>query len=314
MEQKAKIVATVIKKCLGYRKGERLLILTDDKLEALAEDFYSHTRQLGVEAFLIKMAPRTVHGEEPPQVIAQALKSVDLALLITDKSLSHTKARKVASKKYGVRIASLPGLTRDMLKRSILIDYNDLKSKVARLTTLLSQGKSVQLTTDRGTDLSFSIKGRCGFRDDGLYVKRGAFGNLPAGEASIAPLEGTANGRLIVDASVAPLGRLTRPMEIVIKDGYAQKISSKKFRDILNGSGKDAFNIAEFGIGLNPKAKVTGNVLEDEKAVGTAHIAFGDNESFGGRVSVPCHLDAVFFNPEVTIDGKKNLHLANYLF
>lgn len=305
MEQKAKIIKTVIKKCLGYKKGERLLIVTDDKLETLADEFYFYAQQLGVKTLLIKMFPRMLNGEEPPKAIAQALKSVDLALLITDKSLSHTKARKEASQRYGVRMASLPGLTEEMLKRSIVIDYNKLKSSVAKLANTLSKGRSVQLTTKKGTHLSFSIKGRYGFRDDGLYTRRGAFGNLPAGEASIAPLEGSANGRLIIDASVAPLGRLARPMEIIVKDGYVEKISLKKFKDLFKNLTREALNIAEFGIGLNPKARVTGNVLEDEKAVGTAHIAFGNNKSFGGRVSVPCHLDAVFFNPEIIIDGRR---------
>lgn len=305
MGQGAKIAETVIRKCLGYKRRERLLIVTDDKLKVLAQEFYFYAQKLGVEVFLVKMAPRILHGEEPPRVIAQALKAADLAILITDKSLSHTKARKEACQRYGVRIASMPGLTKEVLERSILVDYHKLKNSVARLTELLSKGKTVQLATRKGTHLYFSIKDRYGFRDDGLYTRRGAFGNLPAGEACIAPLEGSTNGRLIIDASVAPLGLLAKPMEIIVKDGYAKKISLKKFRDLFKDLGKDSLNIAEFGIGLNPKAKVTGNILEDEKAMGTAHIAFGDNKSFGGKVSAPCHLDAVFLNPQIIIDGRQ---------
>jgi leucyl aminopeptidase (aminopeptidase T) len=295
------IVKTVLKECLGYKNGETLLIVTDDKLEHLAEIFYIGAQRLEIEVSLIKMTPQNMHGEEPPKAIAQALKSVDLALLITDKSLSHTKARKVASHKFGTRIASMPGLTRYMLNRCVLIDYQNLKKKVSQFACQLTKAKSIKVTTKAGTNLTFSVKGRMGFEDHGLYVSRGTFGNLPAGEACIAPIEGTTNGRLIIDASMASLGRVKKPIEVIIEKGFVKKISYKRLASLLKPLGKNALNIAEFGIGLNPKAKVTGNVLEDEKAPATAHIAFGDNRSFGGKITAPCHLDGVFFNPRIEI-------------
>lgn len=297
------IVGTIVKKCLGYKKGEQLLIVCDDKLRVLAYKFYRATKLLNVESILMQMSPRKMHGQEPPDIIDSALKKSDLAVLLTSMSLSHTKARKEASKKFGTRIASLPGATEEMLRRSIRLNYASLQKKVARLTRLLTKGKKVEIYTEKGTHLVMSIKGRKGFPDNGLYMKKGAFGNLPTGEACIGPCEGTTNGCLVVDGSMPLVGRIKRPIEIIIKNGYAQNIPIPKMKLLVKSLGKCALNVAEFGIGLNPKAKVTGNVLEDEKAIGTAHIALGNNKSFGGKVSCPSHLDFVFFDPIVIIDG-----------
>ncbi len=296
-------VEIIIRRCLGYRKGESLLIVCDGKTRELARKFYGKAQTLGAEPVLMEMPERKTHGEEPPAPVAGALKKADLALLLTSKSLSHTKARKEATKRCGTRIASLPGVTEAMLKRAIPVDYGALRRRAARISSILTEGKRVEIYTERGTSLTMSIRGRSGFADDGSYRTSGSFGNLPAGEACVGPCEGTADGRLVVDGSMPLTGRLGRPLEIIIKKGYAQNIPVAQMAPLVRSLGRCALSVAELGIGLNPKAKVTGNVLEDEKAIGTAHIALGNNESFGGRVSCPSHLDFVFFDPVIVIDG-----------
>lgn len=297
------IVRTIVTRCLGYRKGEQFLIVCDDKLYGLAHDFYRVTRTLGVESMLLSMKTRTMHGEEPPDAIAAALQHADAAVLLTSMSLSHTKARKTASKQYGTRIASLPGATEAMLERAIPINYASLRKRAGNLSRMLTKAQRIEIRTKRGTHLTMSLKGRRGFSDDGMYTRRGAFGNLPAGEACISPREGTTNGRLIVDGSAPLIGRIKRPLEILIKDGYAQNVPFSKMAPLVKSLGRRVLNIAELGLGLNTRAKVTGSTLEDEKVYQTAHIALGNNKSFGGTVSCPCHLDFVFFQPTILVDG-----------
>ncbi|MBN1354271.1 MAG: aminopeptidase [Candidatus Omnitrophica bacterium] len=299
------IAETIIKVNLGYKKGEELLVVCDNKLHDLAYGFYKESLLLGCESIIMEMVARDSHGEEPPRTVATALKNSDLAVLFTSMSLSHTKTRKIACHKYGVRIASLPGATGRMLERTIPVNYSSLKNSVKRVTRLLTKGKKVEVRTGNGTNLTMSIEGRKGFPDNGLYVKGGSFGNLPAGEACIAPREGTTNGRLIIDGSAPFMGRIKRPIEIIIKNGYARDIASREVRTALKSFGKAALNVAELGIGLNPRAIITGNILEDEKAKNTAHIAFGNNKSFGGKISCPSHLDFVFLKPLIKIDGVK---------
>jgi leucyl aminopeptidase (aminopeptidase T) len=185
------------------------------------------------------------------------------------------------------------------------LNYASLKKRVEKVASRLTKGKRLEVYTDKGTRLVMSIRGRKGFSDDGLYVKPGAFGNLPAGEACIAPCEGTTEGLLVVDASAPLVGKIKRPVKIAVKNGLIQNMPFPGIASLIKPLGKCALNVAEFGIGLNPKAKVTGNVLEDEKAERTAHLAIGANTSFGAKISCPCHLDFVFFDPSIFIDGKR---------
>ena len=298
------IAKLIIKRCFGYRKGERILIVCDDKLEKLAHSFYATAKSQGIESVLLKMLPRDLHGQEPPQEVAAALKAADIALLLTSMSLSHTQARKQATAS-GTRMASLPGITPAIFKRSINLNYSSLKKRVNKVVKQLSKGNRLEVYTNKGTHLVMSIRGRSGFPDHGVYTKPGAFGNLPAGEACIAPCEGTTNGCLVVDASAPLVGRIKQAKKLTIKNGFVQNMPFRKIASSIKQLGRSALNIAEFGIGLNPKAKVTGNILEDEKTKQTGHLAIGTNISFGGKVSCPCHLDFVFLNPIVIIDGKR---------
>ena len=146
------------------------------------------------------------------------------------------------------------------------------------------------------------IAGRQAHASSGLFREKGQWGNLPTGEAYLAPLEGQSNGVVVVDGSMAGVGMVTTPLRIEVKDGYATEITggpeARKLIDLLEPHGKDARTVAEFGIGTNDKAILTGIILEDEKVMGTIHIAFGDNKSMGGSVRVASHLDGLITSPD----------------
>ena len=125
----------------------------------------------------------------------------------------------------------------------------------------------------------------------------------------MAPVEGTSNGVFVVDGSMAGLGLIKNAnIKIEVENGYATKITggkmASKLKQQLDGVGKQARNIAEFGIGTNDSAKLSGILLEDEKVMGTIHIALGNNVSMGGSVNVPIHLDGIIKKPTVYLDGK----------
>lgn len=156
-----------------------------------------------------------------------------------------------------------------------------------------------------GLSLSFSIEGRDGVLSTGLYLNPGESGNLPSGEAYIAPMEGTAAGQIKVDGSIAGIGALNSPMVLTVEQGRlisAEGESGDRLLDML-GAG-DGRLLGEFGIGTNNKARITGVVLEDEKVYGTIHVAFGSNNTFGGVVAAGVHIDAVVMKPDVYIDDK----------
>ncbi len=231
----------------------------------------------------------------------------DVILGATSCSFSHTKARKDASQK-GARIATLPGITEDIMQRTLSADYQHIAELSQRFAKLLSDGKAVHISTLAGTDLTLSIAGRQGHADTGINHTAGDFSNLPAGEAYVAPVEETAEGIIIIDGAMAGIGVLESPIKLTVEKGYVTKVEggkeTEKLEAMLNEYGKLACNIAELGIGTNDQAILSGRVLEDEKVMGTIHIALGNNFGFGGTCQVPMHLDGILLSPTLTIDGQ----------
>ncbi|MDH5364125.1 MAG: aminopeptidase [Dehalococcoidia bacterium] len=304
MKEAARIV---VADCLGVKKSEEVLIIVDEKSRKIGKALFDAAKSLGAEAVLIEMIEREAHGSEPPRLVAEAMKSADVVIAPTSKSLTHTKARLEATKS-GVRVASMPTITEELMSRTMSADYAKIKERSLKFRDLLSQGSEAHLTTPVGTDLTFSIAGREAIADTGILHEKGAFGNLPAGEAFIAPIEGKTSGIAVIDGSMASIGVIKTPIKMVVKDGYVTEISgeaeAKALSELLRDKGKEAKNIAELGIGTNEKATPSGSPLEDEKVMGTVHVAIGDNSTIGGKVKAPLHLDGIMKNPTLVIDGK----------
>ncbi|ACL69863.1 aminopeptidase [Halothermothrix orenii] len=297
----------IVKDCLQVKKDEKVVVIADKPSRKISRTIWEEAKKIGSEAIFLEIIERSNHGEEPPLPVAELMKSCDVFIAPTSKSLSHTKARKEANK-AGCRGATLPGITEDIMKRTLTADYEMIKERSLNYSKILDNGSEVTITTKSGTEINMSIKGRKGHPDTGIYTERGSFGNLPAGEAYIAPVEGTSNGVIVVDGAMAGVGILKEPIKLVVENGYVTDISggheAEILKKLLDKHGKEARNIAELGIGTNDKATITGNVLEDEKVMGTIHIAIGDNSTFGGNVQVDSHLDGIINKPTVKIDGK----------
>ena len=295
----------ILKQCMNLKFNESCLIVTDKKLIQIGRALYKNSFKITKKSNLILAPIPDSHGAEPPKGVAEKMLAYDVILLATTMSLSHTRAREAASKK-GARIASMPGITIDMMERALNVDFNKIKSINTRLIKILKNKKIIRVKTNEGTDIKFHIKGRRWIGDDGIYTRKGAFGNLPAGEIFIAPLEGKTNGTIIADASVGGLGKVDKDIMIKIKNGYIEEVqggnTAKSFKRFL--SNKLYKNVAELGIGTNYKAKITGEVLEDEKVAGTCHIAFGNNKHFGGKIDIPFHVDFVVRKPTIHADNK----------
>lgn len=299
-----RVVELILRKCLGHRPGEAALVVTDTVLEPLARTFVQGARDLGIETSLVSMAPRTHHGAEPPASVAGALKTCPMAVLLTSKSLTHTMALREARERHGVRAASMPGVDATRLEALLDIDYDALRARNDEIASFLQAGRRLRLTSAAGTDLTFEIAGRTLFRDGGDLAKPGAFGNLPAGEVCVAPVEGTAEGVVVIDASIGGLGRLKTPVTVRIAQGRAVEIGDERLRQLLEPHGPQAMGLSEFGIGTNLRAAIVGNVLEDEKAAGTVHVAFGANHALGGCIQAPVRVGAMLTGARVEVDGK----------
>ncbi len=299
-------VRTVVRQCMGVSPGEDVLVVCNPVTEELGALMRIEAQGDGADATLAVISERDSHAAEPPRAVAAAMAAADVVLAPTIQSLSHTAARKVASE-AGVRIGTLPGVTEEMLTRLMNADLDELRRRGWAVVTALNSGSEVRITSRHGSDLRFGIEAREGIVDAGELSSRGAFGNLPCGEGFIAPVEGTAEGTLVVDGSIAGVGLLDTPTSLTVREGHltdATGSDGAALLELLTVHGEDGTNVAELGIGTNEEAILTGNILEDEKILGTCHVAFGASAAIGGTVQVPVHLDCVVLEPTVEIDGE----------
>jgi leucyl aminopeptidase (aminopeptidase T) len=306
MSDLERAVRAVVQDCLGVGEGEAVLVISTPTTQRMGERLRDAAQEAGADAVVAVMAERGSHAAEPPAPVAAAMLGADVVLAPTVQSLSHTAARRAATE-AGARIATLPGVTEDMLARLMSADMAELRRRGTAIADVLTAGNEVRITCPNGSDLQLGIEGRTGIPDGGDLRERGAFGNLPCGEGFIAPVEGTGKGRLVVDGTIATVGVDDEPVELVVEGGHLVSADGKRGRrlmDLLTEHGSDGTNVAELGIGTNPKARLSGEVLEAEKILGTAHVAFGASAAIGGTVQVPVHLDCVVMKPDVTVDGE----------
>ncbi len=299
-------VRTIVRECMGVSPGEEVLVVCNPVTEEIGALMRIEAQGDGADATLAVISERESAAAEPPDAVAAAMAEADVVLAPTIQSLSHTAARKRASE-AGVRIATLPGVTEEMLTRLMTIDLGEVRRRGWALSGALNGGTKARITCRHGSDLRLGLEGRLSIVDAGELGSRGAFGNLPCGEAFIAPVEGTAEGTLVIDGSIAGVGLLDTPTSLTIGGGHLTDASGPggaTLMELLTAHGPDGTNVAELGIGTNEEAVLTGNILEDEKILGTSHVAFGASAAIGGTVQVPVHLDCVVLEPTVEIDGE----------
>jgi leucyl aminopeptidase (aminopeptidase T) len=297
-------VRAVVLDCLGVGEGEEALVICNPATQRLGERLRDEAAGAGAEAVLTVMSERPSHGAEPPRSVAEAMAAADVLMAPTVQSLSHTAARKRATE-AGVRCATLPGVTEEMLARVMSADMEGLRRKGHAVAEALDRASEARITDANGTDLRLDLSGREAIPDAGELTATGAFGNLPCGEGFISPAGG--NGTLVIDGSLAGIGLVEEPVELVLEGGHltsARGGQGMAFMELLTVHGEDGTNVAELGIGTNEKAILTGEVLEDEKIQGTCHIAFGASAAIGGTIQVPVHLDCVVMKPTVELDGE----------
>ena len=292
-----------IETCLNVKKNERVLILTDTSKETLADALFQAALDANANVILAKIPELTKEGQEPLPPIARLMRDMDVILITTELSMTHTGARRKACK-AGARVATMPGLTEEILNEGgMTADFKEILKNMRRVARKIRRAQILRVKTELGTDLTMSVRGRTWVADDtGICHKRGDFTNLPAGEMFISPVEGSADGVLMLDGSFKD--PLLNPVKVNIKDGYATRIAGA--HDVvkeMNKGGKLGRNVAKFGIGMNPEAKIIGKILEDTKVLGTVNIGFGDNSMFGGKVKCPTHLTGIIKNPTVVLDN-----------
>jgi leucyl aminopeptidase (aminopeptidase T) len=292
--------------CLAVGADDDVLVLCNDEQLAIADAIAEAAEAKARSARVLAFPRRSRHGEEPPPEVAEAMTSATVIFAPTTFSLSHTAARLQATER-GARIATMPGITEEVFRRALSVDYRELKRAGLLLAARLTAASSCRVTSPGGTDLELDLTGREGISDDGDIGTVGAFGNLPAGEAFISPIETSGEGTIVFDGALGGFGLLDEPVTAKLSEGRMVSASGRAgewLYSTLDAGGEHGRSIAELGIGTNPAARLTGNILEDEKALGTIHLAFGTSAGIGGVNRSTVHIDGLVLRPSVWLDGR----------
>lgn len=298
----------LVREVIGVKKEDKVLVVTDAEKLMVGKAFALSCRGLGAETVLAVLPLTGEHGNEPPATIAAAMKAADVVFAPTTHAITHTRARLDAFA-AGARVVILRGVTADMMvKGGMTVDFHDLKEKTEKVSQILTDADEITVTSEAGTEATFSVAGRKAFSLDGFFHQDYGFAALPPGEAPTCPVEGTMNGSLVFDYSMDGIGKLSQPLKLEVKDGEAISVSGGiedvQFLEKIFERDATARNIAEFAVGTNPNARLIGNLAEDKKLAGTVHFAIGDNESLGGKVRSSIHLDGLMLKPSVLADKK----------
>jgi leucyl aminopeptidase (aminopeptidase T) len=291
---------------LGVTIGEKVAVFHNGPQQAIAEVVAGAAQRIGAQVKVLEFEAMPRPGMEPPEEVAQLLAWADAGFGITSVSLSHTRAR-LSNSARGLRFASMPLLTEEIFQRMLPVDYGFMTAAGDALAARLTAADECRVTSAAGTDVTLSLAGRRGRNDDGNLRALGAFGNLPAGEGYIAPVEDAGSGTIVFDGSIAGYGLLDEPLIVTIEDGMlvdAQGPAAPTLLGLLDAAGPSGRHVGELGIGTNPAATITGIVLEDEKVLGTVHIAFGTSTGVGGTNQSTVHLDGVIRRPRLEIGGE----------
>ena len=296
--------------CGGVKPGETVLISTDSNKMRIAEALAGAAYAVGATPIIIMIPPVGVHGAQLPEPVVAAFREADVFLQPSTWSQTHTRAR-VEAIKAGKRGCTMCEITEDALcVGAINADYQACDRLGRKLGAELAKSEEVRITSPAGTDIRGYVKDRPVQYETGLFKNPGEFAAFPDSEINISPLEGTAEGKIVSDVSIMSVGiTLYDPVTLIVKQGRVTDIqggmAAAKLRQILEVlEDEKAYNYAEFGIGLNPEARLAATNLEDLGRLGNCHAGIGSSFAIGGKVLAPNHIDAMYRDATVYFDGK----------
>ncbi len=309
-----------LRNILGVRKGTRVIVITDNETLNIAKIFITGAESLGANTILYSLPLGRPLKEVPAgllELIEQQQKdkkdTTDLVFLNTFLGIGDETPMRLSLLKRetdtGARVGHAPGIDERMMNEGPMnVDYKALAVSARALIERFKNATRVRITSSLGTDIVLNIENRAFMTD--VEVMKGSMGNLPAGEIWCAPVEDSADGVIMADGSVGDLGQIEKPIKLTVAAGKLTELSGgtktfmKKLMPLLDVD-EGARIIGELGIGLNPGARITGNLLEDEKAGETAHIAFGFNLDMpGGKNGSKTHRDFLFLQPTIEVTFK----------
>jgi leucyl aminopeptidase (aminopeptidase T) len=306
----ARTAHRVIADYMAVKPGETVLVAVDDRTSpSIWQALAAQTLAVGGSPVVTMMAPLPKSGMEPPAPVAAAMRTANVVIAAASRSLYHIEAKNQAKLAGARGVFNAPHLEDAWIDGAMTADFLEIRQKAERLRDRLARGKIARVTSPAGTDVTMVIEGRrpVGWLT-GVCRNPGEVSAFPGGEVSLPPLEGTTEGRIVFEHVMTDIGRLAQPIVLTVEKGECMKIDGGVEAQALAAhidGVRNATNIAELGIGLNPKSRLSGGITEVKKKLGTAHMALGDSAAgYGGKVTSDVHLDGMIINVRIEIDGE----------
>jgi leucyl aminopeptidase (aminopeptidase T) len=313
----------VVEHCVALQPGEEALILTDTRSQeyrgaaAFIQALMAAVRAHGAEPSLVVFTPRPGQVDEPPRAVAQAMRAADVLFTLPTVPLTETEAMREALE-AGARAllfggAAGAGRDDDMLYRlapASVEELDEVGGLAAAIAESFAAGRRVRLTSRRGTDLSLTVGDLDIIAMTGRCDRPGMMQFYVPGLVNAGVTPGSASGRVVFDTSLAPLpGSLPEPVTMTVRDGFVVEVeggaAADNWRRIADGFGDpNVYNISEFGLGANRRARLVGKIVEEEAGYGVAHVGFGTDIAFRGDVRAAWHVDGCLSAATVEVGGR----------
>ena len=304
----------VVQTCMDIRRGENVLIVCDPTTAEIGQSLHIATQKRSERVLLIVMPKSRHHGDEPPSPVAALMRQQQVVIAATKYSLTHTRAVRQALKD-GARVATMPGMTFELYTEGgMTSDFQEVKRRISNIANFLRRRRIINVKSESGTDVTFEVNWRDWKLDDnGICNRPRMLTNLPAGKVFILPKEGTMNGTIVIDGSWDST-LIDEPVEFIVEDGTVIDVKGGTLAATIRQSygevakklktkdRESVWTVAEFGFGMNPNARLVGNVLEDEKRMGSCYFSIGDNSGLGGSSNAGIHISGVLAEPSVWLD------------
>lgn len=304
----------VVQTCMDIRRGENVLIVCDPTTAEIGQSLHIATQKRSERVLLIVMPRSRHHGEEPPSPVAALMRQQQVVIAATKYSLTHTKAVRQALKD-GARVATMPGMTFELYTEGgMTSDFQEVKRRISNIANFLRRRRIINVKSESGTDVTFEVNWRDWKLDDnGICNRPRMLTNLPAGKVFVLPKEGTMNGTIVIDGSWDST-LIDEPVELIVEDGTVIDVKGGSLaatirqaygevaKKLKTKDRESVWTVAEFGFGMNPNARLVGNVLEDEKRMGSCYFSIGDNSGLGGSSNAGIHISGVLAEPSVWLD------------
>ena len=314
----------VVKTCMDIRRGENVLVVCDPSTSEIGQALHEAASKISDRTLLIIMPKGRHHGEEPPRPVANLMRQQQVVLAPTKFSLTHTKARIQASKD-GARIATMPGMTVKLFTEGgMAADFSKIRDLISELGGVLRRKREVHITSESGTDVTFEVDWKKWNKEDsGICNRPQMVTNLPAGKIFTTPKSGTMNGTIVIDGS-CDADILSEPLTLTVEEGVVVDVKGgsaaanvrQSFGEVakkLRSREQDLlWTVAEAGFGVNPNACILGNLLEDEKVLGTFYFAIGDSASLP-QPATGKRITGVLKSPTVKIGSTMLIEKGQFL-